>query len=170
MGRSGQMKIQQMAFMIVAVFLFFILVGLFIIKVKVGNLEGSYGDLQREQAIFSLKTITDMSELNCASDETFCLDKDKIRVMAGSFSRSYDDFWPVSSIEVYKIYPLSDSRVECPATDCNYYKIFDNGQSQKETYSTFVSICERVREGSSTFDRCEIGKLVVGVEIREDNS
>jgi len=159
-----------MAFMIVAVFLFFILVSLFLIKIKVGTLEESYGDLQREQAIFSLKTITDMSELNCGSRENLCLDKDKIRIMAGNFTESYDDFWPVASIEVYKVYPAFSAIVECPANNCNYYNIFDNGQSQKEKYSTFVSICERVREDPYTYNRCEIGKLVVGVKIREGDS
>ncbi len=164
------MKIQQMAFMIVAVFFFFVLVGLFLIKIKVGNLEESFGDLQREQAISSLKIITDMTELNCGSRETLCLDKDKIRLMSGNFSRSYDNFWPVASIRVYLVYPAFSSQVECPANNCNYYEIFDNGQIEREEYSTFVSICERTREGSYTYDRCEVGKLVVGVKIRDDDS
>jgi hypothetical protein len=87
--------------------------------------------------------------------------KDKLRVMSGNFSGVYDLFWPVASIEVYKVYPAFDEVKKCPGVDCNYYEIYDNGQSDVKTYSTYVSICERLRGG---YDECEIGKLAVGVK------
>lgn len=163
----GQMKIQQMAFMIVAVFIFFVLVGLFFIKVHFSELKEDVARLEKEQAISSLEVIADMPELNCGSSDTLCLDKDKLRVMSRNFSDVYDDFWPIASIEVYEIYPAFEEVIKCPAVSCNYYKIYDNEQKNSKKYSTFVSICERVREGSYTYDRCEVGKLVVGMKIRE---
>ena len=162
-GNRGQMKIQQMAVMILAVFFFFILVGLFFLGIMFKDIGSSAEGLQREQAISSLKVIADMPELNYDSSESMTLDEDKLRIMAGEFDGVYDSFWPVASVEVYKVYPRFDEVVECPGVGCNYYGIYDKEQSDVKTYSAYVAICEKVRESGSTYDDCEIGKLVLGI-------
>jgi hypothetical protein len=167
-GSGGQMKIQQMAFMIVAVFFFFILVGLFFLNVSFKGIKLSAAELQKEQAISSLGVLSDMPELGCGSRESFCLDRDKLRVLSGGLGNFYEGLWPVASVEVNIIYPGSGNIVKCPAANCNSFKIYDNGQRNQKKYSTFVSICERVREKGVAYDRCEIGKLIVGVKINED--
>ncbi len=158
---KGQMKIQQMAVMIVAVFFFFVLVGLFFLGIVLKDVKGGAERLQKEQAISSLKVIADMSELNYDSTWSMSFDEDKLRIMSGEFGRNYDLFWPVASVGVYKVYPRFDEVKECPSVDCNYYEIWDNGQGDVKTYSTYVAICERVKGMAN--GRCEIGKLVVGV-------
>jgi len=164
---KGQMKIQQMAFMLVAVFFFFVLVGLFFLGIQFKDLRGSASQLQRAQAISSLGTIADMPELNYDSSESMTIDKDKLRIMSDDFGKNYSSFWPVASVEVYKIHPIFDIPIECPSADCNYYKLYDNKQNGIRTYSGYVSICEKTKEGGSVYDRCEVGKLVVGMEINE---
>ncbi|MFH0711773.1 MAG: hypothetical protein V1889_01310 [archaeon] len=159
----GQMKIQQMAVMIVAVFFFFVLVGLFFLGIVFKDVKGSAGDLQRAQAISSMSVIADMPELNYDSSWSMSVDEDKLRIMSGEFGDSYDLFWPVASVGVYKVYPRFDEIRKCPGVDCNYYEIYSNGQKDVKTYSAYVSICRKVRESGSTYDDCEIGKLVVGV-------
>lgn len=159
----GQMKIQQMSLMILAVFLFFVLAGLFFLRIQFRGLKGDASHLQKEQSISSLEVIADMPELNYDSSDSMTLDEDKLRIMPGTLGDDYSSFWPVASIEVYRIYPKFDKIKECPGPDCNYYKIYDNGQKNKKTYSTYVSICKKVKESGSTYDRCKIGKLVVGV-------
>ena len=163
----GQMKIQQMAVMIVAVFFFFVLVGLFFLGIMFKDVKGSAGDLQRAQAISSLSVIADMPELNYDSSWSMSLDEDKLRIMSGDFGEVYDLFWPVASVEVYRVYPRFDEVKECPGVGCNHYGIYDSGQSNVKTYSTYVAICEKVRESGSTYDDCEVGKLVVGIKIAE---
>ncbi|MCK5345416.1 MAG: hypothetical protein KAR20_18530 [Candidatus Heimdallarchaeota archaeon] len=160
---KGQMQIQQMAFMILAVFLFFILVGLFFLGVQFKDVKRSVVQLQTEQAISSLRVIADMPELNYESRESLSLDEDKLRIMSGNFGNYYSEFWPVASVKVYKLYPKFDELVECPALDCNYFKIYDNKQESVKTYSTYVSICKKIKETGYVYDKCEIGKLVVGV-------
>ena len=162
------MKIQQMAVMIVAVFFFFILVGLFFLGVLFKDVKSGAEDSYMAQAISSLGVIADMSELNYDSSWSMSLDEDKLRVMAGGLGDDYGLFWSVASVEVYKVYPRFDEIVECPGIGCNYYEIYDSGQSDIKTYSAYVSICEKVRESGSTYDDCEIGKLVVGVKIYEE--
>jgi len=162
------MKIMQMAFMIVAVLFFFVLVGLFFLTIQFKDVKSSATQLQQEQAISSLSVISDMPELNYDSSESFTLDEDKLRVMSGNFSGIYDDFWPVASVSVYKLWPASTELKECPGgPDCNYYNIYDSGQKNKRTYSTYVSICKKVKESGFVYDKCSIGKLEVGVKIYE---
>jgi hypothetical protein len=165
--KSGQMKIMQMAFMILAVFFFFILVGLFFLTISFKDVRSEAARLDREQAISSLSVIADMPELNYDSRESMTLDKDKLRIMSGNFSGRYDSFWPVSSIGVYLIYPSFEKEKKCPGVDCNYYEIYDSGRGNNQTYSAFVSVCEKVKEGGSIYDVCEIGKMVVGTRLIE---
>ena len=164
---KGQMKIQQMAFMIVAVFLFFALVGLFFIRIQLNNLQNSYGELQKEQTISSLEVIANMPELNCGDGKSLCIDKDKLRIMSGSLGEAYSFIWPVASVKVYLVYPKFDSVKKCPGKNCNYYEIYDGGQKNVQEYSTFVSVCEKVKEDNYVYDKCSIGKLVAGVRINE---
>lgn len=166
--KKGQMQIQQMAFMIIAVFFFFVLVGLFFLGIQFKDIRGDAAYLQKEQAISSLRVIADMPELNYGSSESMTIDEDKLKVMSRDFGENYDLFWPVASIEVYKIYPSFDEVKVCPGADCNYYELYNNNQSNIKTYSTYVSICENVKEKGSVYDKCEIGKLVVGVKIYEE--
>ena len=166
--KKGQMKIQQMVFMILAVFIFFALVGLFFLRLQLGGVNSGAAQLQKEQTISSLAVIVNMPELSCSSKEEFCLDEDKLNVMAGGFGEDYEEFWPVASVKVYKVYPLFDEVIECPALNCNYYEIFDNKQENIKEYSTYVSICKKVRDSGYVYDKCEIGKLVAGVRINAD--
>ncbi len=168
MAIKGQMKIQQMAFMIVAVFFFFVLVGLFFLNVQFKSIKGTFSNLQKEQAISSLGVIANMPELNYDSSETMTVDEDKLVAMSGDSSSVYNQFWPVASIGVYKIYPPQTKIIKCPAYKCNFYQIYNNGQTNVKTYSTYVSICKRIKEDGSIYDKCEIGKLVVGMKINEE--
>ena len=158
------MKIMQMAFMLVAVFFFFVLVGLFFLGIRFGDIEDSAAQLQREQAISSLSVISNMPELNFDSAQSFTLDEDKLRIMAGGLGDVYEELWPVASVSVYKLWPVATELKDCPGVGCNYYKLYDNGQSNVRKESTFVSICKKLKGG---YDECVIGKLEVGIKIAE---
>jgi hypothetical protein len=161
---KGQMKIMQMAFMIIGVFFFFVLVGLFVLGIMMKDISGGAEELAREEAISSLKTIAALPELSYDSRNSMTVDEDKLRVLAGGFGNTMDEFWPIASIEVYKVYPAFSSVVACPANNCNYYNVYDSGQRNIQKVSSYVSICRRVRELGSTYDRCEIGKISVGMK------
>lgn len=165
---KAQMQIQQMSFMIIAVFIFFALVGLFFVRVQMANLGDSASKLSKEQAISSLSVIADMPELNYDSSETMTLDEDKLRIMASGLAAEYESFWPVASIEVYKIYPSFNEIIKCPGANCNYYNLYDNNQTNTKKYSGFISICSKQKELGSVYDKCEVAKLVVGTKIYEE--
>jgi hypothetical protein len=165
----AQMKIMQMAFMLVAVFLFFVLAGLFFLGIQLKDVKGSAAQLQRDQAISSLSVVADMPELNYNARDSNSLDEDKLMVMSGgNFSNRYSDFWPVSSVAVYKLWPVANSIKPCPGVGCNYYELYNNEQGNVKTYSSYVSICKRVKESGFVYDRCSVGKLEVGVKIFDE--
>ncbi len=159
--KLSQMRIQQMAFMIVAVLFFFVLVGLGYVGYQTKTLKSNYLDLQKEAAISSLQVLTDMPELTCGS---LCLDEDKLQVMTGK-SREYKDIWGVSSIKVVKVYPAFTNMIKCPNLNCNYYDVYDSGLKQTKQYSTFVSLCKKIKDNDYIYDKCEIAKLLVGVKV-----
>ena len=149
--KAAQFKIQQMAFMLVAVFFFFVLVGLAFLGFESKNIKSDSENAQIRETISSLKVIADMTELNCKSTEYMCLDEDKLLIMA---SRDETEIWPVSSVEVRKIYPspLDGREIRCPAENCNYYPVFLGEQNENiKKYSTFVSICKKLKEAGQEF-------------------
>ncbi len=162
MGMKAQYKIMQMVVMVLAIFLFFILVGIFLINSQSQGLKESSDNLKRAQTISSIESLANSPEFSCGSTESWCVDSDKLHIMSGELGKEYSDFWQISSIEVLSIYPNNQTDViECPGEGCNYYKIYDNNQPNKETYSAYISLCERK---SRLIVECQLAKLIVGVK------
>src|SRR3989339_757807 len=61
----GQLKIQQMAFMLIAVTLFFALVGLFLIVFVFSGLKGSATALQEKNALLLVTKLANSPEFSC---------------------------------------------------------------------------------------------------------
>ncbi|RMD46117.1 hypothetical protein D6829_00405 [Candidatus Pacearchaeota archaeon] len=158
----AQMKIQQMSFMIVALFIFFVLVGIFFIKLNFSGIEDRAFELKRAEAIYSIKTIAQMPELSCTKKRNFCIDILKAATLSG-MGDNYSDFWPVESIEIYRIFP-KPGMGDFPKPNWRRMVVFDSGKKSLIKYSGFVSLCKIDYENNFFYDRCEIGKLVLGVK------
>lgn len=167
-NKKGQMKIQQMAFMVIALFIFFLIAGLFFLNFQLRNLKSDATILNKETAISSLEVIASMPELSCDSRRSLCLDEDKLKILSEGAGSTIKDLWPVESVEVYKVYPSFSSVIECPATDCNYYNIYKSVQTNTTKYSTYVSLCKKLKSSGYVFEYCEIAKLIVGMKIYEN--
>ena len=80
--KDGQMKIQQMAFMLIAVMVFFALVGLVIISVKFSGLKDQATELKEREAILLVTNIANSPEFSCGSafgeGKVSCIDFAKI--------------------------------------------------------------------------------------------
>jgi hypothetical protein len=164
--KKGDLQIQQMAFMLLFVFIFFAMAGLFFVMFYSKDLKSNYQSSQIDLAISSLETIANMPELNCDSQKSFCLDEDKLLVFASN-SQRYAEFWPVSYIKVRKLYPTSSEQIRCPNTNCTYYEVYDSKPTEIIGRDTFVSICKRVAKPQGVSTECTIGKLEVGVKLRK---
>ncbi len=161
---KAQMKIQQMAFMLIAVTLFFALVGMFFLVISVSNLKQSAAILEEKNALLLVTKLANSPEFSCGesfgNDKLNCVDGDKIMMLKKNIDR-YDDFWDVTNIEVRKIYPVSEN-VECTTLNypnCNIIKIREGNLSFE--HSNFVSLCRKENIEGQVENKCDLAKIMV---------
>lgn len=164
-NNKGQFKIQQMTFMIAAVFIFFILAGLFVASIQIRNLRKTAQTLEENKAMALADFLINSPEFTCAQ-ETSCIDTDKAIILAGR--ASYKDYWPVAYIKAIKVYPKTNQQVKCTTSnypDCGEYEIFNSGFGSTSSTSSFVSLC-RKESGDGSFNTiCELGRIIIGYKI-----
>ena len=158
-NKKSQFKIQQMSFMLLAVVLFFVLVGLFWIVLYSRNLKQQATQLSEEQAIMLSEFLSGSSEFTCGD---YCVDTDKLIVLAEN--SVYKDFWPndIDFIKIRKIYPKSEEDIICNKINypnCNIYNIYGKQGVGK---GSFVSLCRYEQVENYPTKICELGKLIIG--------
>ena len=109
---KAQLKIQQMAFMLMAVTLFFALVGMFVLVIKFSGLKESASILEEKNALLLVTKIANSPEFSCGeafgSAKINCIDADKVMMLKENIEK-YKGFWGgETNIEIRKIYPKGD--------------------------------------------------------------
>ena len=165
----GQFRIQQMAFMLMAVTLFFALVGMFVLAVKFSGLKESATALEEKNAMLLVTKLANSPEFSCGeafgSSRINCIDADKVMMLRENIDK-YINFWGVSNVEIRKIYPSKDSKVICDLgnyPDCNVIQL----RSKEVTgydMSNFVSLCRKESFNEEAYDKCELAKIMVSYE------
>ena len=165
MNKRAQMKIQQMAFMLIAIVLFFALVAMFVIVFKFSGLKESAAILEEENAMLLVTKLANSPEFSCegafGSARANCIDIDKVMVLKENIAK-YRDFWGVSDIEIRKIYPKLTGDIICNTEnypECNIIRL-RSSEIAGIGVANFVSLCRK--EG--TGDKCELGKIIVSYE------
>ncbi len=162
----GQIKIQQMAFVLVAFVLFFALVAVFYFSIKLGSLREEASTIRHEQAQAVVKKLSSTAEFSWTVDDcSSCVDLDKVFALKNR--TAYKGFWgnSISLIQVRKIYPYSDTNAnkECNSgnyPNCNLITLL----SKNENYTSdeaFVALC---RFDADIGVKCELGKIILGVK------
>ncbi len=170
---KAQMKIQQMAFMLIAIFVFFALVGLLIITVKFSGLKEKATELQEKNAMLLVAKIANSPEFSCGDalgSGVSCIDLDKVMILKENIG-IYEGFWGrgVSNIEIIKIYPSYEKEIICnlgtnyPDT-CNTIKLISE-DIVGVPYSNFVALCRKESYNGQIYDKCELGKILVSYEV-----
>jgi hypothetical protein len=162
MRNKSQLKIQQMAFMLMAVFLFFILVGMFYIVFYMTDLKKRATILEKDNAVEMANMLAGSAEFSCGD---YCIDADRMMVLRNR--TLYKTFWRLASIEIRTVYPNSTKEIACTESNypkCNLIKIYEK-EGAKSTASSFVSVCKRISEKDYVYYKCEIGKIIVGYNV-----
>ena len=162
--KHGQMKIQQMAFMLIAVTLLFVLVGLFFLSIVFSDLKESSLLLEEKNALLLVSKLADSPEFSCENvfggSKINCIDSDKVMALKENINK-YSGFWGVDGIEIIKIYPVED-KIECTVSsypNCNEIKIIEGSGTG---VSNFVALCRKEQKTSGQIqDRCELAKVIV---------
>lgn len=165
---KAQMKIQQMSFMLIAVFIFFALVGIFILTIKSSGLKDSATRLQEENALLLVSKLANSPEFSCelafGSEKTDCIDVDKVMMLKENIEK-YSDFWGISNIEIRRIYP-KNRNIICTTLNypnCDTIKILNKGITGNDRYN-FVVWCRKEKIGNEIENKCELAKIIVRYE------
>lgn len=175
-NKKAQMKIQQMSFMIVAVFLFLAMVGMIVVTLKLSDMRSDATKLQEENAMLLASKIANSPEFSCGDafyGESDCIDLDKVMILKnniGKYTWKGTNFWGVKNIEIRKVYPATippDRTIECTYTNyprCNYIKLITSPDNTGIKKSNYVALCRKEKYNSETINKCEMGEIILTYE------
>jgi hypothetical protein len=164
----GQMKIQQMAFVLVALMIFFAIVALFYFSIKVQVLQEDVETLREEDVIETVRKMSGAPEFawTSAGDCTSCIDLDKVLMLKNR--TSYKGFWrDIALLQVVRIHPSSEEGKECTRENypnCDTITLVDENKNLRG-HKAFVALCRY--EGIKGYTKCELGKIVMAFETVE---
>lgn len=172
-NKKAQLKIQEMAFMLVAVALFFVLVGLFVLSVVYSNLQEEATRIAEARTLSSITNLADSPEFSCVGSKSNCVDADKLIALINYelSKRNYENFWPFTSLKVVKMSAFDkteEEMVRCSFAnypDCDLFVVYDKSLENERAVSSYVALCRKEYE-NAPYDKCEIAKLIAGSEIK----
>ncbi len=169
MVRKGQMKIQQMVFMLMAVTMFFVLVGMFVVVIKFSGLKKTATQLGEENAMLLASKIANSPEFSCGEafggQRTNCIDADKVMMLKENIKK-YENFWGVTNIEIRTIYPLITGDVICDLGNypsCNILRLRNKNITGFDL-SNYVSLCRKSSDEIGNYDKCDLAKIMISYE------
>lgn len=164
-NKSGQLKIQQMAVMLLAITLFFALAGMLILATQFSDLKQRATTIQADNAILLVSKISDSPEFSCGNSfgtgMSSCIDADKVINLKEKINEyGNGNFWGVNGIEIRKIYPLGNG-IECTMQNYPYCDTITLINSTGIGVSNFVSLCGKRNVDGNVYDKCEMAKIIV---------
>jgi len=166
-GKNGQMKIQQMAFMLLAVTLFFVLAGIFFLVLRFSNLKDTATELEAKNAQELISKLANSPEFSCGDSfdykGTNCVDADKMMMLIQN-KEKYKDFWgDLANIDARIIYP-DEETIVCTLSNypnCNSIRIYTNNQ-EGYSESNFISLCRK----EELQDKCVVARLILSYNAK----
>lgn len=168
--KKAQIKVQQMAFMLLAITLFFVLVGLFAMVFGFSGLKKSATELEEKNALLLVTKLSNSPEFACGNSfgtgNLNCVDEDKLMSLMKNIEK-YENFWGkgVSNIEVRIIYPETEEKL-CNLgnyPNCNVIRVI-SGKVSGYSAENFVSLCRKESLEGETYNKCELAKLMVSYD------
>ena len=161
-NKKAQMKMQQMIFMLIALTLFFVLVGLFLIMVVFSGAKESAALLEERDALLLVSKLANSPEFSCGGAfggvKINCIDSDKIMALKSNINR-YSNFWGVDGIKIKKIYPEEED--VCTFENypvCGEITLFTG---RGTGVSNFVALCRKENIEGQIHDKCELARIIV---------
>jgi len=147
-GKKGQLKIQEMAFVLLALVVLAGIVFVFTIRLNANQLSSGLESINQQRALSLRDKIAALPELKCAKQT--CIDEDNANVI-----KNYDLdylFQGLSGAKIIQIYPTSKEIV-----------LYQSNKPTNQSYSTFVNLCRQEQSGS-TFDYdCGLAMLLISI-------
>jgi hypothetical protein len=148
-NKKAQLKIQETAFMLLALAFLFVLIFIFYSNIQVKQLYSEKNKLQSEKAITLLQKLSAMPEFSCMKGN--CIDFDKVIAMKNV--SGYDSLWKgLSSIRIRTLYP-----------NATLITIYEKGRKDI-TYSAYFPLCRTMYQDGYVWQDCDLAKLLVSIE------
>jgi hypothetical protein len=156
---KAQLKIQEMAFVLVGVIVLIALVMLFFVAFQSKEMNKNAVYYREARALTLVEVVASLPELRCSSSlgstsESVCLDYDKVSVFNSSreLQESYGVLWEnsfVSRIEIEEVYPKG-----------KVYTIYSKQTNENtKNYATYAALCLDTNSGSL----CKIAKVRIAI-------
>lgn len=157
----GQIKIQEMAFVLLGIIFFLVLVGLFYFAFRSASLKENVQELRDSEAKEIVLAMTANPELGWLADDCIsCIDFEKAVLMKNR--PGYEKFWNLKYLAIEKLYPYGSG--ECTLSNMNSCgKITILGSLTGSPAWAFVSLC-RQDENSAKGIRCELARIYASAE------
>jgi hypothetical protein len=160
----SQLKIQEMAFMLIAVVIFFALAGMFFLVIVYRGMIEQANTFEKEKAVSTVVNIANTPEFSCG--ESLCMDADKLMAMQNR--PAYKGFWPITSFVVTKI--SKDTEI-IPCTEktypnCNFFEVYKEEVESEEGVETFASLCRKEVINGFIYNKCELARIIIGFKLR----
>jgi len=155
-----------MIFMIIAVLLLFIMVGLFFLSISLNKMQKEATSLAEKNSMLLVAKLANSPEFSCenafGSNKPNCIDFDKVIALKRNIAK-YSDFWGVAKIEIRKVYP-NEGNISCTDKnypDCGDLKILDKNVEILSYASTFVTLCRKEFSETGPYNKCELARLLI---------
>lgn len=166
MGEKGQTKIQEMAFVLIAIIVFFAMVALVYFSIRLSSLREDVITQREQSARETVRKLSDIPEFSWAGCSN-CIDVDKVLVLKERFEGAYKNFWELDYLAIERIYP-NGSVGECTLSnypDCTTISLIKKTDSYGSPVSAFVALCGfDIAYGGV---KCELGKIYASAESIE---
>lgn len=170
MKNKAQLQIQEMAFMLVALILFFILIGLFALSIWNKNIRESATEIAGQKTLSAIANLAGTAEFICPDTKSNCVDADKVMALIGK--KNYENFWEFTSLRIVKYSGFnknSNNWIGCTLKnypECDVFEIYDSKKSNENTIRSFVALCRREYENGKPYQKCEIAKFLAGSPVK----
>lgn len=162
LNKSGQMKINEMIFMIIALVIFFAIVFMFWLSVSLSGLKGDVSQSNRDKAIMLVVRIADSPELNCVAKQGACIDEDKLAALINY--PIFKTLWAVDGLVIERITNETlNKTIACSSTSyprCTTYTI-KKPMNNTLPDSSIINLCRVETKNGYNYDKCEMGRITV---------
>jgi hypothetical protein len=158
-GKRGQLKIQEMAFVLVAIMIFFAIVALFYLSVRVQNLKGSVEEQRDDEAKALVRKLAESPEFSLTTEEcSSCIDFDKI--IALKDRKEYQSFYPFDYLAIKII--GTNKNGECTREnypECSSLTLIKKSEDFGTPIGAFVALCRQEFFGQDKYIKCGLAKI-----------
>jgi len=155
-SKKAQLKIQQMAFVLIAIFIFFAIVALISISVWMNYQKKQVVNLEADKAREFAQKITGTPELKWSQDCSSCVDMDKAIMLKNR--TVYKNFFGLDYLSFEILYPITENK-ECVVgnyPNCNKITLIQE-KSFDSASKAYISLCRWDQETNN--EKCYLGAI-----------